>query len=827
MGAERERVQTFRSIEDGLRQASDWYLWGPYVSERQWGTVREDYSADGEAWAYLPHDHARSRAYRWGEDGLAGFCDVEQRLCLGLALWNGRDPILKERAVRADRRRGQPRRGRQGVLVVPRRRAQPRLEPVALPLPAGARSRTRTCVAENGRRGKLDPEYELLDTGAFDDDRYWIVEVDYAKADPTDLLMTVRVTNAGPGRRHAARAADGVVPQHLVLGRRRAASPSWRRPADGVGRGSTTRSSASSSCSAGPGPGRHRAGRCCSARTRPTSSACTAPRRPRRTRRTASTTTSCRGAPTVNPDGAGTQVRVLVPADRRAGRDRRAAAAAAAGGLTAPAPPTALGASFDEVVARRRAEADEFYAELTPADRLGRRGAGHAPGVRRDAVEQAALLLRRRALAGRRPDPAAAAGVPARPAATPAGATSTPSTSCRCPTSGSTRGSPRGTWPSTASRWPTSTRRSPSTSCSCSAGSGSSIPNGALPAYEWDFGDVNPPVQAWAALEVFAIDGGRDLDFLSRVFDKLLVNFTWWVNLRGRRRVATCSRAASSGSTTSARSTARTCRSAARSSSPTPPAGWRSTRWPWARIAIDPQPHRPAPGRPTWCSSSSSTSPRSASAMDDQGLWDDADGLYYDRLVTPDGTAVPVKVRSMVGHHPAAGRRRRRRGDARPRPRRVGKQFAGFLDASGLGDRGAARRAGLLRGEPGHRQLLLGVVGVDRLRAAVRQALRRGRVPLAVRPAGAVGLPPRAPLRARRRGHPGDDRLRAGRVDHGDVRRQLQLARPDLVPAQLPRRSARSSATTGSSATTSRRVPDRVRRHSCRSTRSPPTCATG
>ena len=85
-------------MEDGLRQAGEWYRWGPYVSERQWGTVREDYSADGEAWDYLPHDHARSRAYRWGEDGLAGFCDVEQRLCLGLALWNGNDPILKERA---------------------------------------------------------------------------------------------------------------------------------------------------------------------------------------------------------------------------------------------------------------------------------------------------------------------------------------------------------------------------------------------------------------------------------------------------------------------------------------------------------------------------------------------------------------------------------------------------------------------------------------------------------------------------------------------------------------------------------------------------------
>ena len=192
MGAERDRVAGFGRLEYGLRQAGDWYRWGPYVSERQWGTVREDYSADGEAWDYLPHDHARSRAYRWGEDGLAGFCDVEQRLCLGLALWNGQDPILKERAVRPDRRAGQPRRGRQGVLVVPGRDPQPRLEPLALPLSAG-RFPYAELIGENRARGAgTDPEFELLDTGVFDGGRYWITEVDYAKASPDDLLMRIR-----------------------------------------------------------------------------------------------------------------------------------------------------------------------------------------------------------------------------------------------------------------------------------------------------------------------------------------------------------------------------------------------------------------------------------------------------------------------------------------------------------------------------------------------------------------------------------------------------------------------------------------------------------
>ena len=195
--AERARVQHFGQMENGLRQAGEWYQWGPYVSERQWGTVREDYSADGDAWAYFPHDHARSRAYRWGEDGMAGFCDVEQRLCLGLALWNGRDPILKERMfglTGAEANHGEDVKEHWWYLDA---------------VPSHAWNRWRyhypqrafpyeDLRVENGRRGKLDPEYELLDTGVFDDDRYWICEVDYAKAEPNDILMTVRATNAGP-----------------------------------------------------------------------------------------------------------------------------------------------------------------------------------------------------------------------------------------------------------------------------------------------------------------------------------------------------------------------------------------------------------------------------------------------------------------------------------------------------------------------------------------------------------------------------------------------------------------------------------------------------
>src|SRR5262249_16877884 len=172
-------------------------LWGPYVSERQWGTVREDYSANGEAWDSLPHDHARSRAYRWGEDGLAGFCDIEQRLCLGLALWNGHDPILKERIfglTGAQANHGEDAKEYWWYLDA---------------LPSHAWNRWRyhypqsafpyqRLIDENGRRGELDPAYGLLDPGGVDDERYWIVEVDYVKDQPTDVLMHVRLTNPGP-----------------------------------------------------------------------------------------------------------------------------------------------------------------------------------------------------------------------------------------------------------------------------------------------------------------------------------------------------------------------------------------------------------------------------------------------------------------------------------------------------------------------------------------------------------------------------------------------------------------------------------------------------
>ena len=212
----------------------------------------------------LPHDHARSQAYRWGEDGLAGFSDVEQRLCVALGLWNGRDPILKERAFGLTGGR-QPWRGRQGLLVVPRRGPRATCGTVALSLSA-ERVPLRGAASPRTPGGAGWTRNTSCSTlGVFDEDRYWVVEVDYAKADPDDLLITVEVTNAGPDTATLHVLPTALVPQHLGVGR--AVAPVMVETGRGRSR-SPTRSSVSWSCwparpPTAPSP------RCSSARTRP------------------------------------------------------------------------------------------------------------------------------------------------------------------------------------------------------------------------------------------------------------------------------------------------------------------------------------------------------------------------------------------------------------------------------------------------------------------------------------------------------------------------------------------------------------------------------
>src|SRR5689334_7771037 len=192
-----------RRLEENRTGAADWLAWGPYLSERQWGTVREDYSAGGNAWDYLPHDHARSRAYRWGEDGIGGFGDLRLRLCLGVALWNGRDPILKERLfglTNSEGNHGEDVKELYYYLDGTPSHAYMRM---LYKYPQAEYPYSRL-LEENRRRGIGGPEFEIADSGVFDDGRYFDVTIEYAKAAPDDILMLLTVENrsADPAELH-------------------------------------------------------------------------------------------------------------------------------------------------------------------------------------------------------------------------------------------------------------------------------------------------------------------------------------------------------------------------------------------------------------------------------------------------------------------------------------------------------------------------------------------------------------------------------------------------------------------------------------------------
>jgi Glycosyl hydrolase family 63 C-terminal domain len=714
MSIEGERVKDFGRLEEGLRQASDWYIWGPYLSERQWGTVREDYSSDGEAWNYLPHDHARSRAYRWGEDGLAGFCDIEQRLCLGLALWNGRDPILKERVYGLT--------GQEGNHGEDVKEYWWYLDAV----PSHAWNRWRyhypqrafpyeDLRQQNGRRGKFDAEYELLDTGVFDDDRFWVVEVDYAKADPFDVLMTVRVTNAGPDREtlHVLPTAwfrntwswevDAPRPELRAV---RQCTVEIRHPflghLDLVG---------------GQGPsGSAPAVLFCENETNDSRLYGV----PSQTRypKDGINDHVVTGAATVNPGLRGTKCafwyQLSLGAQEAAEVRLRLAPRRSDDDV-----PNRLGNSFEEVVKSRHAEADEFYAELTP------------PGATTDEA-----MVMRQAFAGMlwskqlyyydvarwlEGDPAQPPPPPSRLAGRNA------------------------RWQhfdafdimSMPDKWeyPWFAAWDLAFHCVALAHVDPAFakyqlvllcrewfqhPDGELPAYEWDFSDVNPPVQAWGALEVFAIDGGRDVDFLSRIFDKLLVNFTWWVNRRdmdgnsvfeggflGLDNIGPIDRSHLPAGATLQQSDAT---------------GWmamyalvmgtiagvlnRSGRRSGDDLVLKFLEHFAAIRR----------------SMESRGMWDEPDGLYYDRLVTGDGATVQFKVRSMVGIIPTLAALVLDEGLV-GRAASLGKGFARFLQGEGLGDIEKLKGLGVLRGEAGAQRLLLGVVSIEQLERILAKVL--------------------------------------------------------------------------------------------------------
>ncbi|HEY6648177.1 MAG TPA: glucosidase [Mycobacterium sp.] len=705
--AERQRVRGFGRLDQSLRQGSDWYLWGPYLSERQWGTVREDYSVGGDAWDYLPHEHARSRAYRWGEDGLAGFCDIEQRLCLSLALWNGRDPILKERAfglTGAEGNHGEDVKEYWWYLdALPSHAWNTwRYHYPQQPFPY------RQLLDENRRRGKFDPEHELLDTGIFDDDRYWVVDVHYAKADPTDILMTIRVTNAGPDNellhvlptmwyRNTWSWDAGVTPPTL------AATATGTVAVEHPFLGDLE-------LLPGPDPqGRNPELLFCDNETnlRRLYGVSEGPAFPK----DAINDHVISGADTVNPQRRGTKCaawyRITVKSGETAELHLRLRPTGAGSD-----PNTALEGEFTSVVAVRRAEADEFYGELTPPA-----ASADEAAVMRQAF--AGMLWSKqfyhynvaRWLDG---DPGQPPPPPQRHSGRNARWRSFDAFDVM---------SMPDTWeyPWFAA-WdmafhcvalvhvdPAFAKYQLSLLCR----EWFQHPNGALPAYEWDFGDVNPPVQAWAALEVFAIDGGRDFDFLSRIFDKLLVNFTWWVNredingsnlfeggFMGLDNIGPLDRSHLPVEGLLEQSDAT---------------GWMAAyALAMATIAaiLEGSGHRPALDL---VQKFLEHFAGIAEALDKEGLWDDRDGMFYDRILLPDGNAVPVRVRSMVAMIPPLAAAVVNE-EAIARTFMTDKMFADHLRRHGLGGTKEMTDAGILRGEPGQRRLLVGVTDIEKVR---------------------------------------------------------------------------------------------------------------
>jgi hypothetical protein len=644
-------MTTQRTAEEHrLRAAGDrsayWKRWGPYLSERQWGTVREDYSPHGTVWGSFPHDHARSRTYRWGEDGIGGISDNHQRLCFAIALWNGRDPILKERLFGLTGDEGNHGEDVKEYYFYLDSTPTHSYMKYLYKYPQAAFPYERL-VEENRWRGRGAPEFELADTGVFDEGRYFDVQIEYAKAGVDDILIRVSVTNRGP------EAAEC----HLLPTLWFRNTWSWE-----VG-------SAKPRLAAAPG-----------------SSVIEADHDSLGLR-----WLSCGGAPAllftenetnferlygganrtpyvkdgindaviegrtnaVNPEREGTKVAAhyrltLAPGETVQVKLRLG---------NAPPHGDRLGAEFDALFARRLHEADDFYATVIPAalDVDGRR-------VMRQALagllwgKQFYHYYVRRWLHG---DPAYPPPPPERLEGRNhewqqhlynEDVISMPD---------------KWEYPWYAA-WDLAFHCIPLALVDPDFAKEQLIlflrewymhPNGQIPAYEWSLGDVNPPVHAWAAWRVYKIEkrlrGAGDRRFLERVFHKLLLNFTWWVNRKDAEGMNVFQ-----GGFLGLDNIGVFDRSA-----PLPRGGHldQSDGTSWMgmyclnMLAIALELARENPAYEDVASKFFEHFVYIAYAMDHRGgeadasLWDESDGFFYDVLHLPNGDTQRMKIRSMVG----------------------------------------------------------------------------------------------------------------------------------------------------------------------------------
>jgi hypothetical protein len=655
MNAEHKRLKEARD------KVSPWKKWGPYLSERQWGTVREDYSENGDAWNYFTHDQARSRAYRWGEDGLGGVCDDHQVLCFAIALWNGRDPILKERLFGLTNSEGNhgedvkecyfyldstPTHSYMKYLYKYPQAAYPYGE----------------IIEGNRRRGKQEPEYELIDTGIFDEDRYFDVFVEYAKAAPEDLLVRITVHNRGPeaaslellptlwfrntwswaggGSRpvlEAVRGAGAVVHAHHTDPLFQESLPDYHLYCEGRPQLLFTENDTNHARLFG----------------------------------TPNATPYVKDGindyllhgktEAVNPAQTGTKVAAnyslsVAPGASQSVRLRLTRIAPAKGGKPF--------ADFDAVFEERLAEADAFYATITP------------PAVQADP-DRASVM--RQALAGMLwTKQYFYYDVDTWLEEHHVGPWSPPEQRRRVR---------NGEWfhmynddiismpdkweyPWFAA-WDLAFHMLPlsivdpdfaKAQLDLMLRNDYLHPNGQIPAYEWNFGDVNPPVHAYATMQIYLTDqerndGRGDIEFLKYAFSKLLMNFTWWVNRKDRagNNVFEGGFLGLDNIGVFDRSSALPTGGHLEQADGTAWMAFYSQQM--LRIAVELALHDPLYEEfvcrffqhTMWI----------AGAMDRMGerhdeMWDEEDGFFYDVLRFPDGQGMRLKVRSMVGLLPLA-----------------------------------------------------------------------------------------------------------------------------------------------------------------------------
>jgi hypothetical protein len=638
-----------RRLQEDSARIGNWKRWGPYLSERQWGTVREDYSERGECWTYFPHDHARSRAYRWGEDGLLGITDRQGRLCFALALWNERDPILKERLFGLSGPEGNHGEDvKEEYYYLDATPTHCYLK--ALYKYPQAEFPYARLVEESLRRGKGEPEFELRDTGVFEESRYFDVLAEYAKAAEEDLLVRVTVANRGPdaavvhvlptlwlrntwswGRvgegywpkgRIAAAGPTTIVAEHASLGRYRldaAPAPDGRAPSLLFTENETNAQRLYGVPNASPYVKDAFHERVVAGRV-----------------------------DAVSPDRAGTKAAVWHRLEIPAGGEATLKLRLRAEKEAARRP---FGPDFDEAFAARRREADDFHESLSfPGQTAEEKAVARQARAGLLWSKQFYYYVVRDWLDG---DPA------------------------QQPPPASRRKGRNADWLHLYNRdvismpdkweypwyaaWDLAFHMIPFARVDPEFAKRQLVlflrewymhPNGQVPAYEFSFSDVNPPVHAWAAWRVYKMTGTRgerDVEFLAKVFQKLLINFTWWVN---RKDVA--GKHVFAGGFLGLDNIGVFDRS-----KPLPTGGSLEqadgTAWMAfycaTMLSIALELARDDPAYEDVASKFFEHFVAITDAMNalgGTGLWDETDGFYYDQLLT-DGSMQPLRVRSMVG----------------------------------------------------------------------------------------------------------------------------------------------------------------------------------